>query len=272
MTPRKILICGLPGSGKTTLAKALAPLINAVHYDGDEVRSVTLNDDFSVAGRAKQVVDMRWLCDKVRAAGQNVIASFICPTAALREVFAADYTILMDTSPDIKYADTRVMWEYPSDPDWTVRRFGTSTDSISSVDMIVADLNRPAPSPYAWNNEAPTGLVLGRFQPFHAGHKALVDEALKRYPQVMICVRSMPVSDKNPYTSLQARNFIWESVGDYGDRVRVLPMPNIASVLYGREVGYKLERVHLDTETELISATAIRAQGVELCENSDGGC
>ena len=77
---RKILVCGLPGSGKTTLAKVLAPMLGAVLFDGDGVRKLTQNWDFSEDARLDQTARMSWLCDQVITAGHTAIAAFICPT------------------------------------------------------------------------------------------------------------------------------------------------------------------------------------------------
>jgi hypothetical protein len=85
----KVLIMGLPGSGKTTLAKTLAPLIEAVHFNADDVRA-NVNRDlcFSAEDRLKQARRMGWLCDRVTAAGHNVIADFVCPKREMRSVTA----------------------------------------------------------------------------------------------------------------------------------------------------------------------------------------
>jgi hypothetical protein len=86
----KLLIMGLPGAGKTTLAQALAPMINAVHFNADEVRA-HLNKDlgYSGADRVEQATRMGWLCDQIVKAGVVAIADFVCPTAETRAAFKA---------------------------------------------------------------------------------------------------------------------------------------------------------------------------------------
>src|SRR5215469_10540843 len=85
---RKILIMGLPGAGKTTLATALTPRLSAVHFNADEVRK-HLNKDlgFSEVDRIEQARRMGWLCDQVVKAGGYAIADFICPTLEARQAF-----------------------------------------------------------------------------------------------------------------------------------------------------------------------------------------
>src|SRR5437868_13232422 len=83
---RKILVMGLPSAGKTTLSKVLAPRLNAVHFNADEVRA-NVNKDlgFSEDDRIEQARRMGWLCDQVVHVGGYAIADFICPTPVARE-------------------------------------------------------------------------------------------------------------------------------------------------------------------------------------------
>jgi hypothetical protein len=91
---RKILIMGLPGAGKTTLATALAPLINAVVFKADAVRANLSRDlGFSRADRIEHARRMGWMCDRVVEAGGTVIADFICPTQETRAAFGNAFTI-----------------------------------------------------------------------------------------------------------------------------------------------------------------------------------
>lgn len=93
----KILVCGLPGSGKTTLAKPLANLLGAVHINADEVRTKYNDWDFTPEGRIRQAQRMRHLADGVVMAGKIAVSDFIAPTDKARDAFAPDYVIWMDT-------------------------------------------------------------------------------------------------------------------------------------------------------------------------------
>src|SRR3979411_256002 len=87
-TARKILVMGLPGAGKTTLSKQLAPRLNAVHFNADDVRA-NVNKDlgFSEPDRIEHARRMGWLCDQMVKVGGFAIADFICPTLATRAAF-----------------------------------------------------------------------------------------------------------------------------------------------------------------------------------------
>lgn len=107
----KILICGLPGSGKSTIGKPFAELIGGVWINADEVRKKYDDWDFTPEGRMRQALRMKFLSDGVVMAGKIAIADFICPTKAARESFNADYTVWMDTIKFGKYEDTNLMYE-----------------------------------------------------------------------------------------------------------------------------------------------------------------
>ena len=110
---RKILIMGLPGSGKTTLAKLLAPMFNAVWLNADKVREEVNDWDFTPTGRTRQTDRMKTYAQKALDNNRNVIADFICPTEQTRRDFDADYIIWMDTIKEGRFEDTNKMFEPP---------------------------------------------------------------------------------------------------------------------------------------------------------------
>ena len=97
---------GLPGSGKTTLAKLLAPMFNAIWLNADEVRKEANDWDFSEQGRIRQANRMNTLAKEAIANNRIVVADFVCPTEKTRKDFNADYTIFMDTIKEGRYDDT----------------------------------------------------------------------------------------------------------------------------------------------------------------------
>jgi hypothetical protein len=123
---RKILIMGLPGAGKTTLARELAPLLSAVLFNADEVRQ-NLNRDlgFSAEDRIEQARRMGWLCDRVVEAGHVAIADFICPTPETRAAFGPAFTIWLDRIKAGRYADTNQLFVAPERYDVRVEADGT---------------------------------------------------------------------------------------------------------------------------------------------------
>ena len=104
---------GLPGSGKTTLASELAPLINAKRINADEVRKAANDWDFSKEGRSRQAKRMADLAKKIKDEGDYVIADFICPTPEARILFPADYIVWVDTIKKGRFDDTNQMFVKP---------------------------------------------------------------------------------------------------------------------------------------------------------------
>ena len=111
---------GLPGSGKTTLANELAPLLNAKRLNADEVRKEANDWDFSEEGRKRQSKRMADFAIKLRSEGNFVVADFICPTPEARQLFPADYVIWVDTIKEGRFDDTNKMFVKPDKYDFHV--------------------------------------------------------------------------------------------------------------------------------------------------------
>ncbi len=114
MFRRKILIMGLPGAGKTTIARVVAPLIGAVQFNADEVRA-NINRDlgFSPDDRIEHARRMGWLCDRVVEAGHTAIADFVCPTSETRSAFGTAFTVWVDRIAEGRFADTNRLFVPP---------------------------------------------------------------------------------------------------------------------------------------------------------------
>ena len=108
-----ILIMGLPGSGKTTLASELVPLLKAKWLNADQVRKEADDWDFSAEGRTRQAKRMWSKAKEYKNQGNHVVADFVCPTPAARALFPADFVIWVDTIKEGRFDDTNKMFVKP---------------------------------------------------------------------------------------------------------------------------------------------------------------
>ena len=107
----------------------------------------------------------------------------------------------------------------------------------------------------------PTVLLLGRWQPWHDGHQALFKRALEKTGQVIIQVRDVQGVEDNPFDFETVKKNIEERLNPkYKNRFKIILVPNITNISYGRGVGYKIEEVVLPEKIQQISATKIRAK------------
>ena len=114
---------------------------------------------------------------------------------------------------------------------------------------------------YEWDNKKPTAQMLGRWQPFHDGHYTLFKEIIKKTGQVCIQIRDVQGVDDNPFDFETVKKNIEEKLNlEFEGRFKIMMVPNITNICYGRGVGYKIEEEVLDEATQEISATKIREQ------------
>ena len=132
----KILIMGLPGSGKTTLAQIIVQRLNAVWLNADEVRKEANDWDFSEDGRRRQSLRMRSLAEAAVDKNRTVVADFVCPTEKTREHFGADYVIWVDTIKEGRFEDTNKMFEQPTEYNTRV----TSKDAEMWAFLVVQEI------------------------------------------------------------------------------------------------------------------------------------
>ena len=273
---QRILIMGLPGSGKTMLAGALKKYLEengdmsyarATHefigdfdckvtwFNADDIRRKYNDWDFSNDGRIRQSIRMFQF--SMEAGGDYVICDFVAPLVEMRNNFKADWTIWVDTIKEGRYEDTNKAFVEPEQYDFRITEQDAEKWAEFIGDHIVANKRRPT---FDW--QAESALLLGRYQPWHDGHRALFDRAIAKSGQVIIQVRDCQGwNGSNPFEFEKVKRFIKRDLDTiYQGQYEIMLVPNITEIVYGRDVGYKITQETFDDTVTNISATKIRKE------------
>tara|TARA_X000001036_G_scaffold124191_1_gene117708 strand:- start:6296 stop:7081 length:786 start_codon:yes stop_codon:yes gene_type:complete len=245
---KKILIMGLPGSGKTTLARDLSYELNADWINADKIRKKYKDWDFSKNGVLRQSKRMRDIANKSK--NKFVVADFVCPFAEGRKIFKPNYLIWMNTVKKGRLSTFDKSFEKPKNYNYSVNEKNSKLWAIKIADKL---------QKYKWDNKKKTSQMLGRYQPFHDGHLKLFEKILVKYGQVCIQVKDVNGIDDNPFNFKKVKSIIDKKLYNlYKNRYKIMLAPNIAKICYGRKVGYEFEQIKLSNKIHAISATKIR--------------
>jgi hypothetical protein len=260
---QRILVLGLPGSGKTYFAQQLQTQLTHTStvdwFNADQVRTKYNDWDFSPEGRIRQSQRMQSMA--ADSVCDYVICDFVAPLPEMREHFAADWTVWIDTIDQGRYADTNQMFVPPTEYDFRI----TEQNAEHWAEFVARHISQRQRRPvFDWRKES--ALLLGRYQPWHAGHRALFERAITKSGQVIIQVRDCQGwNDSNPFAIDQVKNAIKRDLDPiYQGQYEIMLVPNITEIVYGRDVGYKITQETFTDEIHAISATKIRkAMGLE---------
>ena len=275
MKTQRILIMGLPGAGKTYFAEhlkryleshfgavpelSLRPIadskVTVAWLNADEVRRHYNDWDFSTEGRIRQSLRMRELADESNC--DFCIVDFVAPLTEMRNNFRADWTIWIDTIDRGRFEDTNKMFVPPEIYDFRITEQRAEYWAEFVGEHIVNNRRRPQ---FDWQRE--TVQMLGRWQPWHAGHRALFERAIAKTGQVCIMIRDCQGwQGSNPFAIEQVKNYIRRDLDPlYQGQYEIQVVPNIVNITYGRDVGYKIEQETFDESITSISATKIRRE------------
>ena len=270
---------GLPGSGKTYFAERLKkylesnsntqtmPLERMLNlelmplqyssrvdwFNADEIRKRFNDWDFSREGRIRQSV--RMFDFAVSCSEDFVICDFVAPLVEQRNNFKADWTIWMDTIDAGRYEDTNQAFVPPEQYDFRITEQNAEKWTEFVGDHILYNRRRPR---FDWKKE--TVQMLGRWQPWHAGHRALFERLIARTGQVVIQVRDVQGwQGSNPFAIDQVRAAIKRDLDPvYQGQYEIQIVPNIVHIGWGRGVGYTHAEETFDEAITSISGTAIR--------------
>jgi len=273
MTGFCVWLTGLPCSGKTTIANGLADLLRHKYgrsvtvLDGDRLRNTISADlGFAAEDRRKQAQRVAYVAAHVVEAGGVAIVALVSPyesdrVEAYRIIGDGVTEVLTHASRDVCRArDVKGMWAKAASGE--IKGF-TGHDAPYEVPMrldVLLDTENETPAQSVALVESELQIVgvlpsqryalfIGRWSPFHNGHKHIIDEARKGGP-VAIGVRCSP----DAY-GVGTRIAMIRAV--YPDAY-VFPVPDIESVHIGRNVGYDVVRYEVPEDVAAISATAIR--------------
>ena len=256
---KRILIMGLPGAGKTYLAQHIVDHLQAEKkrvgwLNADDVRKKYDDWDFSHEGRIRQSKRMRELADNMTDM-DYVICDFVAPLVEMRNNFKADWTIWVDTIREGRYADTNAMFQEPEVYDFRITEQRAEWWGEFVAAHILDNRRRPV---FDWQKE--TVQMLGRWQPWHDGHRKLFERAVEKTGQVVIQIRDCQGwQGSNPFAIEQVKSFIKRDLDPvYQGQYEIQVVPNIVNITYGRDVGYKIEQEVFDEATHNVSATKIR--------------
>ena len=132
----KILVMGLPGSGKTFLTERLVPLLNAAWYNADKLREMSNDWDFSNEGRLRQSKRMRTFADFEKSNNRYVVCDFVCPTKETRDNFDPDILIWMDTIKEGRFEDTNRLFESPDKVDFHITEWNDHNHSDIAKNLL----------------------------------------------------------------------------------------------------------------------------------------
>jgi hypothetical protein len=273
---QRILIMGLPGSGKTYLAGALKKYLEengemsntqmeslpiggfnarVSWFNADDIRRKYNDWDFSNDGRIRQSIRMFQF--SMEAGGDYVICDFVAPLVEMRNNFKADWTIWVDTIETGRFEDTNKAFVPPEQYDFRITEQNAEKWAEFIGEHIIANKRRPT---FDWQKE--TVQMLGRWQPWHAGHRALFERSIAKTGQVVIQIRDCQGwQGSNPFEIEKVKNFIKRDLDPiFQGQYEIQVVPNIVNITYGRDVGYKIEQETFDDATHAISATKIRKE------------
>ena len=261
---QKVLVMGLPGSGKTFFSQALKNQLASNNktvkwFNADEVRKLYDDWDFSLPGRIRQSKRMYELAESSDA--DFVICDFVAPIEEMRNNFKADWVVWMDTIEKGRFEDTNKLFDPPTVYDFRIPEQNAEKWSEFVCDHLIEGRRRPT---FDWKKE--TVQMLGRWQPWHAGHRALFERSIAKTGQVVIMIRDCQGwNGSNPFAANQVKDFIKKDLDPlFQGQYEILLVPNIVEIVYGRDVGYKITQEVFDDAIHSISATKIRKEmGIE---------
>jgi hypothetical protein len=222
-------------------------------FNADDVRRKHNDWDFSNEGRIRQSI--RMLQFAMESATDYVICDFVAPLVEMRNNFKADWTIWMDTIEAGRFEDTNRAFVPPEVYDFRVTEQNCEKWAEFIGTHIIENRRRPT---FDWQKE--TVQMLGRWQPWHAGHRALFERAIAKTGQVVIQIRDCQGwQGSNPFAIEQVKSYIRRDLDPlFQGQYEIQVVPNIVNITYGRDVGYKIEQETFDDATHAISATRIR--------------